>query len=125
MDYPIWEVPYLGGSLVIAMIAIIHVFIAHFAVGAGIYNACTETFSLRHNNSILRQCFPSELSTNAAIHLSPTQPGPHLLLVSTHSGAAQMCNDFTNALRTIISASQTDVNPFVDNVLVDIPRKRE
>ena len=55
MDYPIWEVPYLGGSMVIAIIAIIHIFIAHFAVGAGIYNAFTETFSLRKNNPTLRQ----------------------------------------------------------------------
>ncbi len=55
MDYPIWEVPFLGGSMVIAFIAIIHVFIAHFAVGAGLYNAFTETFSLRKNNPTLRQ----------------------------------------------------------------------
>jgi cytochrome bd-type quinol oxidase subunit 1 len=55
MDYPIWEIPYLGGSMVIAIIAIIHIFIAHFAVGAGIFNAFTETFSLRHNNPTLRQ----------------------------------------------------------------------
>lgn len=55
MDYPIWEVPYLGGSMVIAIIAIIHIFIAHFAVGAGIYNAFTETASLRNHNPTLRQ----------------------------------------------------------------------
>ena len=55
MDYPIWNVPFLGGAMVIALIAIIHVFIAHFAVGAGIFNAFTESFSLRTHNGTLRQ----------------------------------------------------------------------
>jgi len=55
MDYPIWQVPYLGGAMVIALVAIIHVFIAHFAVGAGIFNALTETFALRRNEETLRQ----------------------------------------------------------------------
>ncbi|MBN1846748.1 MAG: cytochrome ubiquinol oxidase subunit I [Sedimentisphaerales bacterium] len=55
MEYPIWEVPYLGGSMVIALIAIVHIFIAHFAVGAGIFNACMETFSLRNQQPVLRR----------------------------------------------------------------------
>jgi len=55
MDYPIWNVPYLGGAMVIAIVAIIHVFIAHFAVGAGVLNALTETFSLRTSNPVLRE----------------------------------------------------------------------
>ena len=55
MDYPVWNVPYLGGSMVIAIVAIIHVFIAHFAIGAGIVNALTETFALRRNEPVLRQ----------------------------------------------------------------------
>jgi len=54
MDYPIWNVPYFGGAMVIASIAIVHVFIAQFAVGAGIFNACTETFALRRADEPLR-----------------------------------------------------------------------
>ena len=54
MDYPIWNVPILGGAMVIAIVAIVHVFIAHFAVGAAIFNALTETFSLKSDNSTLR-----------------------------------------------------------------------
>lgn len=42
MNYPIWIVPYLGGSWVIGIIAIIHVFLSHFAVGGGAFLALTE-----------------------------------------------------------------------------------
>ncbi|MBN2064683.1 MAG: cytochrome ubiquinol oxidase subunit I [Sedimentisphaerales bacterium] len=55
MDYPIFTVPYLGGSMLIAIVAIVHVYIAHFAVGAGIFNALTETFALNHNSETMRQ----------------------------------------------------------------------
>jgi len=55
MDYPIWTVPYLGGAMVIAIIAIVHVFIVYFAIGAGIFNALTETFALKNHNHTLRQ----------------------------------------------------------------------
>lgn len=39
MSYPLWEVPYLGGGLLIAIIAVIHVFISQFAVGGGLFLA--------------------------------------------------------------------------------------
>ncbi|MBI5059263.1 cytochrome ubiquinol oxidase subunit I [candidate division KSB1 bacterium] len=42
MYYPIWDLPVAGGALAIAGIAIVHVIIAHFAVGAGIFNVLTE-----------------------------------------------------------------------------------
>lgn len=42
MYYPLWNMPLLGGALVIAGISIFHVVIAHFAVGAGILNVLTE-----------------------------------------------------------------------------------
>lgn len=32
MNYPVWEVPYLGGGMLIGIVAIVHVFIAHFPV---------------------------------------------------------------------------------------------
>ena len=53
MNYPLWEVPFIGASLVIAGIAIIHVFIAHFAVGAGIFNAITERRAREENDQAL------------------------------------------------------------------------
>jgi mono/diheme cytochrome c family protein len=42
VHYPIWDLPLAGGALAIAGISIIHVFIAHFAVGAGIFNVLSE-----------------------------------------------------------------------------------
>ncbi len=53
MQYPIWEVPVLGGGMVIAIIAIIHVTIAHFAVGAGLFAAVTETKAIRYHQPLL------------------------------------------------------------------------
>lgn len=35
-EYPLWDVPRLGGGMVIALIATIHVVVAHFSVGAGV-----------------------------------------------------------------------------------------
>ncbi|MBX9685715.1 MAG: cytochrome ubiquinol oxidase subunit I, partial [Candidatus Obscuribacterales bacterium] len=42
MNYPVWVVPHLGGGWIIGIIAIIHVFISHFAVGGGAFLAITE-----------------------------------------------------------------------------------
>ena len=47
MNYPIWDVPILGSGLVVALIAIFHVFISHFAVGGGFYLPMTESLALR------------------------------------------------------------------------------
>jgi len=33
MNYPVWFLPGVGGGLLIAIIAVVHVFISHFAVG--------------------------------------------------------------------------------------------
>ncbi|MCK6456621.1 MAG: cytochrome ubiquinol oxidase subunit I [Phycisphaerae bacterium] len=55
MYYPAFEVPFVGGPTLIAVIAITHVFIAHFAVGAGLFNAIVETHALRRDRPLLRQ----------------------------------------------------------------------
>ena len=47
MNYPVWDVPFLGSGLVIALIAIFHVFISHFAVGGGFYLPITEMAARR------------------------------------------------------------------------------
>lgn len=53
MEYPLFEVPQLSSSLVIAIIAIVHVVIAHFAVGAGLFMAVTHTLALRRGDELL------------------------------------------------------------------------
>ena len=47
MNYPVWDVPYLGSGWVIGIIAIFHVMISHFAVGGGFYLPFAEQKALR------------------------------------------------------------------------------
>jgi cytochrome bd ubiquinol oxidase subunit I len=47
MNYPVWDVPLLGSGLVIAIIAIFHVMIAHFAVGGGLFLPLAEARALK------------------------------------------------------------------------------
>jgi len=53
MNYPVWEPPLLGGGLIIGFIAILHVFVSHFAVGAGLFLPLTERKAYRENNPVL------------------------------------------------------------------------
>lgn len=53
MNYPVWYLPGTGGSLLIAIIAIIHVVIAHFAVGGGLFLVLTEHKAYRTKDSAL------------------------------------------------------------------------
>lgn len=54
MNYPVWELYYLNSGTLIALIAIMHVFISHFAVGGGIFLWLTDLKSVRENNIALR-----------------------------------------------------------------------
>ncbi|OIR03984.1 bacterial cytochrome ubiquinol oxidase [mine drainage metagenome] len=47
MNYPFWNVPYLGSGWVIGLIAIFHIMISHFAVGGGLYLPLTERKALK------------------------------------------------------------------------------
>lgn len=47
MNYPVWDVPLLGGTWVIGGIAIFHVLISHFAIGGGFYLPMAERKALR------------------------------------------------------------------------------
>lgn len=51
MNYPIWQLDAFGGGLLIAIIAIIHVYIAHFAVGGGLFLVLTELKALREGST--------------------------------------------------------------------------
>lgn len=50
MDYPIWNIPYFGGGALIAFIAVVHVYVAHFAVGGGLFLPLTEMKAHRENS---------------------------------------------------------------------------
>lgn len=53
MEYPLFEVPGVGGGLLIAAVAIVHVVIAHFAVGGGFFMAIAHTLAVRRGDALL------------------------------------------------------------------------
>jgi mono/diheme cytochrome c family protein len=52
MNYPVWDVAF-GAGLLIAMVAILHVFVSHFAVGGGLFLVLTERRARRRNDAAL------------------------------------------------------------------------
>jgi len=55
MNYPVWELYSAGGGFLIAFIAVVHVYVAHFAVGGGLFLVLTEMKGLRENSpAVLR-----------------------------------------------------------------------
>ena len=53
MNYPVWYVPTFGGGLLIALVAIVHVFVSHFAVGGGLYLVLAERKALREQSQAI------------------------------------------------------------------------
>ncbi len=53
MNYPVWYIPLIGGPLIIAFIAIIHVVVSHFAVGGGLWLVLTEKKGYRENKEYI------------------------------------------------------------------------
>ncbi len=52
MNYPVWDVAF-GAGLLIALVAILHVFVSHFAVGGGLFLVLTERKARRNNDTAL------------------------------------------------------------------------
>jgi len=52
MNYPVWEVGF-GAGFLIALVAILHVFVSHFAVGGGLFLVVTERRARRNNDLAL------------------------------------------------------------------------
>jgi hypothetical protein len=50
MNYPIWELWTIGGGTLIALIAVLHVYIAHLAVGGGLFLWLTDWKGFRDKN---------------------------------------------------------------------------
>ncbi len=53
MDYPIWD-PAMGGGVLMAWVAVLHVIVAHFAIGGGLVIVVTEALSIRRSDPSLR-----------------------------------------------------------------------
>ncbi|GAB4330386.1 MAG: cytochrome c family protein [Calditrichia bacterium] len=50
MNYPIWEIPGIGGGSLIALIAVVHVYVSHLAVGGGLFLWLTDLKGFKENN---------------------------------------------------------------------------
>ena len=50
LHYPVWELGFWGGGFLIALIATVHVYVAHFAVGGGLFLVLTELKGYRENS---------------------------------------------------------------------------
>lgn len=53
MEYPIWLIPGASKGLLMAIVAVIHVFVAQFAVGGGIYLVLMERKAHKEGSTIL------------------------------------------------------------------------
>ncbi|WP_027177506.1 cytochrome ubiquinol oxidase subunit I [Maridesulfovibrio bastinii] len=53
MEYPIWELSTFGGGFFIAFISIFHVYIAHFAVGGGLFLPLFESKAVKENSPLM------------------------------------------------------------------------
>lgn len=60
MNYPFWDIG-LGYGILMAAIAIVHVFISHFAIGGGLYLVVTERVA-RRSGDVARLMFVRKLS---------------------------------------------------------------
>jgi cytochrome bd-type quinol oxidase subunit 1 len=50
VNFPIWDPPLMGGGVLIAVVAILHVFVSHFAVGGGLFLVLTERRARRDDD---------------------------------------------------------------------------
>ena len=53
MNYPIWEIPNIGSAFWVAFMTIPHVYIAHFAIGGGLFLVLTELKAYRENSEAI------------------------------------------------------------------------
>ncbi len=49
MNYPFWDIS-IGYGIFMASVAVIHVFVSHFAIGGGLYLVVTEHFARKRND---------------------------------------------------------------------------
>jgi cytochrome bd-type quinol oxidase subunit 1 len=62
MNYPFWNIPYLGSGWVIGIIAIFHVMISQFAVGGGLYLPMAERKAMQMPEGQLRDEWLAQLA---------------------------------------------------------------
>jgi cytochrome bd-type quinol oxidase subunit 1 len=69
VNYPFWDIPYLGSGWVIGIIAIFHVMISQFAVGGGLYLPMAERKAMRMAEGPLRDAWLRQLASYSRFFL--------------------------------------------------------
>jgi len=69
MNYPFWEIPFLGSGWVIGIIAIFHVMISQFAVGGGLYLPMAERKAMRIADPDLRAAWMKQIASHSKFFL--------------------------------------------------------
>jgi cytochrome bd ubiquinol oxidase subunit I len=72
MNYPFWNIPYLGSGWVIGIIAIFHVMISQFAVGGGLYLPLAERKAMRMKDPEVRAAWLAQLAKYSKFFLIVT-----------------------------------------------------
>jgi len=72
MNYPFWEIPFLGSGWVIGIIAIFHVMISQFAVGGGLYLPMAERKAMRMTAPAMRSEWQKQLVRHSKFFLIVT-----------------------------------------------------
>ena len=54
MNYPIWELAQLNSGTLVAFIATIHAYVAHLAVGGGLFLWLTDLKAVRDNDPVIK-----------------------------------------------------------------------
>ena len=72
MNYPFWNVPYLGSGWVIGIIAIFHVMISQFAVGGGLYLPMAERKIMRMKDKSVADEWHKQLISHSKFFLMLT-----------------------------------------------------
>ncbi len=50
LEFPVWNVGGVGGGWIIGIIATMHVYVSHFAIGGGLYLALTEMIAVKNKD---------------------------------------------------------------------------
>ncbi len=50
MNYPVWDLTTFGGGFIIALVAVVHVLVSHFAVGGGLFLVLLEQKAYKQND---------------------------------------------------------------------------
>ncbi len=72
MNYPFWEIPYLGSGWVIGIISIFHVMISQFAVGGGLYLPLAERKAMRMTDRTAADAWMKQLAGHSKFFLKVT-----------------------------------------------------